>query len=181
MKVFDPSAKSSIVDTPIRKFNMKEKESSSNKKSMTFIIVFFTILLLAVSGLAIFLFIQNNQLKSNPTQALDEQSKEIKTNVGKLILLDSTEDISVATISDAEKLKQDNPEFYKNAANGQYILVSSKRAILYDKSRNIIINVAPIINPQTDSTSKTTAPTQTATSTPTPTTTEIVKTTTVKR
>jgi hypothetical protein len=51
---------------------------------------------------------------------------------------------TVATIVDVERLKQAN-EFYKAAKNGDHLIITDKRAILYDPDRDIIIDVVPVV------------------------------------
>lgn len=50
---------------------------------------------------------------------------------------------TVATIVDAEALKDAN-EFYQPAENGDHLVITAKRAILYDPDRDIILDVVPV-------------------------------------
>lgn len=51
---------------------------------------------------------------------------------------------TVATIVDIERLRQAN-EFYKVAENGDHLIITQKRAILYDPDRDIILDVVPVV------------------------------------
>ncbi len=50
---------------------------------------------------------------------------------------------TVATIVDVEKLRDRNV-FYKNAKNGDHLVVTPERAILFDSKANVIIDVVPV-------------------------------------
>lgn len=65
--------------------------------------------------------------------------------VGKHILLPEGETPLVATITDADTLRQEQP-FYQNAIDGDQLLIygESLRAIIYSPSRDIIVNVGPV-------------------------------------
>jgi hypothetical protein len=50
---------------------------------------------------------------------------------------------TVATIIDADALKEAN-EFYAPAQNGDHLIITETRAILYSAERNIILDVVPV-------------------------------------
>ena len=68
---------------------------------------------------------------------------QVLTKLGKHIELSQDVQPTVATIVDAEKLKNQN-EFYAHAENGDYLIVTPTRAILYSVARDIILNVMPV-------------------------------------
>lgn len=71
--------------------------------------------------------------------------------VQKHIDIDVSVEPTVATIVDAAKL-QAQSQFYKNAVNGDFLVVTPTRAILYSKTRDRIIDVTPVeIKPQPSS------------------------------
>lgn len=84
------------------------------------------------------------KLKANPEDATKQEVKKLTEAVGKLIDLPKGEDPTVATITDANKLK--DQAFFKNAQNGDKVLIYSKakKAILYRPSTNKVIEIAPI-------------------------------------
>ncbi len=88
---------------------------------------------------------QNAQsVLKNPNLAVEKETKQLINQVGKLLMLPKDETPTVATVTDAPKLK--NQPFFKNAKNGDKVLiyVKARKAILFDPKANIIIDVAPV-------------------------------------
>ncbi len=77
---------------------------------------------------------------------ITQNSKSLIEKAGQLILLPKNEDPSIATINNVALLQKDSP-FYKNARNGNILLIyfQAKKAYIYDPEKNIIINVGPLI------------------------------------
>ena len=117
------------------------KRKKFAKKLVGFLLFLLVITLAAASG---YFYWQYQKLSKSPLagqiQAEEENNRAVKA-VGKLMLLPTDETPVVATIADIDKLK-DVP-FYKNAKNGQKLIIYSnlKQAILYDPTTNMIINV----------------------------------------
>lgn len=109
--------------------------------------IILAILLLVVLGVLGFVAYQYQGLRSevakNGNQAQDKETKDLISEVGKLIDLPSGIP-TVATVKDINKLK--TQPFFAKAKNGDKILIyaSEKKAILYRPSENKIINVAPV-------------------------------------
>ena len=82
------------------------------------------------------------QQTGNPAQG-KEVAKQVVERVRKLIQLPTDVEPTVATIVDVEQLRQKNA-FYNKAKNGDHLIVTSDRAILYDPIANIIIDVVPV-------------------------------------
>ena len=75
-----------------------------------------------------------------------ENQEKARTIVQKVrALIDIPQDIepTVATIVDVDKLKERNP-FYEKAKNGDFLIVTPTRAILYDETANKILDVVPV-------------------------------------
>jgi cytoskeletal protein RodZ len=74
----------------------------------------------------------------------DAEVKKLVEKVGKLMILPD-ETPALATVDDKTKLAGE--EFFKNAENGDKVLIfsASKQAIIYRESQNKIINVGPIV------------------------------------
>ena len=76
-----------------------------------------------------------------------EVAKEVLAKVRAHMVVAETPEPTVATIVDIERLKQAS-EFYQVAENGDHLVITEKRAILYDPDRDIILDVVPVrINP----------------------------------
>ena len=114
------------------------------------------VVLAAALGYTIWL----NRSLSTPdaqTKIAEQQSQAIIDAVSKLITVPSDKP-TVATITDVAKLKQSNAAFYKDAVNGDVLLIYSTEAIVYRKSENKIIAVAPVVvNPTTEKSTKSTS------------------------
>lgn len=67
--------------------------------------------------------------------------------VSKHIVTKSDESPTVATIQDITVLQQQNAAFYKDAQNGDRLLVWSDKAVLYSPTRDMILAVLPISLP----------------------------------
>ncbi len=83
------------------------------------------------------------QLES-PSDAAKEEIATVVSAVGKLMLLPSDEDPTLATVSDKSKLG--GQAFFESAQNGDKVLIytKSKKAYLYRPSINKIIDIGPV-------------------------------------
>ncbi|MBP9773153.1 MAG: hypothetical protein KBD00_00810 [Candidatus Peribacteraceae bacterium] len=88
--------------------------------------------------------VQADQLQAggdNPQNV--EMAKGIVDKVRKLYSIPGDIDPTVAQIVDVDKLKEKN-SFYNFAKNGDYLIVTPTRALLYDPTKNIILDVVPV-------------------------------------
>ncbi len=93
------------------------------------------------------------------------KAKQIVDAVSQLIIVPQGEDPLIATINDADNLIKDQP-FYTGAINGDIVLIyqNAAKAIIYSPSRNIIVNVGPVLpEQQASSTAKVSTTTATTT------------------
>lgn len=86
-----------------------------------------------------------------------QRAKEIVAMVQKHLDIDTTVEPTVATIVDVKKLQAQNP-FYNKAKNGDFLIVTPTRAILYDAAADVIIDVVPVQIDQTPPSSQPTTP-----------------------
>lgn len=94
------------------------------------------------------LTVQMEQLQTGNDPQNVAAAKEIVDKVRKHIIVPGDIEPTVATIVDVETLKSRN-EFYKDAKNGDNLIVTPTRAILYDPDRDIILDVVPVqLTPQ---------------------------------
>lgn len=81
------------------------------------------------------------QTGNNPENVAEAQA--IIEKVRKHIAIPADVEPTVATIVDVEALKSRN-EFYANAKNGDHLIVTPTRAILYDPDTDMILDVVPV-------------------------------------
>ncbi len=99
------------------------------------------------------LSVKVEQLQTGNSPQNVAAAKEIVDKVKKHFVIPGDVDPTVATIVDAETLKARN-EFYKSAKNGDNLIVTPTRAILYDPVKDIILDVVPVqLQPQASSSS----------------------------
>lgn len=72
---------------------------------------------------------------------------DLISRVSKHIMVKQGETPTVATIQDINVLQQQNAAFYKDAQNGDRLLVWSDKAVLYSPTQDIILAVLPISLP----------------------------------
>lgn len=90
---------------------------------------------------------QLEEAKKSTQKNGEEVAKEVLAKVRNHMEIAETPAPTVATIVDVEKLKQTN-EFYKKAKNGDHLIITQNRAILYDPDRDRIVDVVPVrVNP----------------------------------
>lgn len=88
------------------------------------------------------LTVRLEQLQGN-NEENQQRAQQIVERVRGLIDIAADVTPTVATIVDVEKLRAQNP-FYNNAKNGDYLIVTPSRAILFDADRGVIIDVVPV-------------------------------------
>lgn len=88
------------------------------------------------------LTVRLEQLQGN-SQENQERAKQVVEQVRRLIDISVDVTPTVATIVDVLKLRAQN-SFYEKAENGDFLVVTPTRAILFDPDRNVIIDVVPV-------------------------------------
>jgi uncharacterized protein YpuA (DUF1002 family) len=89
------------------------------------------------------LMVQSGQNVANAEQN-KERAREIVTKVKQHFNLpDEDGEPTVAAIVDVEQLRKQNA-FYSKAENGDYLIVTTTRAVLYDPEGDRILDVAPV-------------------------------------
>ena len=112
------------------------------------VIVFLIVVVLIITGS--FVYYKNQKAKSQSSQVLslteqrEQENRKLIEKVGKLILLPTNEQPTIATITDKSQLS--TQPFFNNAVDGDKVLVyaNAKKAILYRPSTDKIIEVAPV-------------------------------------
>jgi hypothetical protein len=88
------------------------------------------------------LTVRLEQLQGN-NEANQAKAKEVVEKLQLLMDIDTSVEPTVATIVDVAKLQAQNP-FYLKAQNGDYLIVTPTRAILYREEDNKILDVVPV-------------------------------------
>lgn len=117
----------------------------SKKKIALFIVgILFLVLTTAPSVYFYKQYKDSQQKLANPAEAAKEEVAKIIASIGKLMVLPSDEEPTVATVADRDKLK--DQLFFTNAQNGDKVVIytKAKKAILYRPTTNKIIEVAPV-------------------------------------
>lgn len=86
---------------------------------------------------------QLSQPQTPPAQNEEAEKADILARVRTHIILPDDPKPTVAEILDAATLQARNV-FYKNAINGDYLIVTTTRAILYSPSKDMILDVMPL-------------------------------------
>ena len=118
--------------------------------------IFFGAVALLALLAAGFFFVQYQNERSNSPEEVAIRNQELSnTVVGKLagvLLLDKNVEPTVATIDNADSLREANADFYADAQDGDYLILYPQRAIIFRENANQVVNIAPIINTGADST-----------------------------
>lgn len=128
-------------------------EKSENKKSGKFVIILVVLFAVAIASF-VWSFSNYRSYKkqviflSTPEGQQDLAQKEMDAllkKVGRHIILPTDEQPTVASVLDPETLAKDQP-FYKGVQKGDKILifVKAQKAIVYNETSDIIVNVGPV-------------------------------------
>ena len=113
------------------------------KKSVLISFIILILLALGGAGAGIYYYRQYTQAIKRAADPKLEV-KELLTKLGKLIELPTTEEPTVATVTNADQIK--SQPFFTKAKNGYRVVLytNGRLAILYDDVANKIINVGTI-------------------------------------
>ncbi len=119
-------------------------EKNKSTISLKYVLIGLGVIILVLSVIAGFFYVQYQNLKKNPDQITKAENEALVEEVGKIYDLPKDETPTIATVIDKEKLK-DQP-FFANAQNGDKILIftKSKKAIVYRPKEKVIVNAGPI-------------------------------------
>jgi len=137
-------------------------------------IIFVVVLILSSLGAAAYFYNQYKEIKNNPNKISIDEINSLTTVISKFMDLPTDETPTLATVTDKEKLK--DQDFFKKSENGDKILIyaNAKKAILYRPSTQKVIEFAPLlIGNNNQNTMSTETPIETPTEAPTKIPTEI--------
>lgn len=81
---------------------------------------------------------------SSTTKLNDEQVAQVIAKIGTFLVVPADEQPSVVVIDDVQQ-RASQQAFYKDAKDGDVLVVYSNRAIIYDAKANKLVNVGPIV------------------------------------
>lgn len=83
------------------------------------------------------------QTQTESTEKNKEAAKKIVDQLKKHMEIDTSIEPTVAQIIDVKALQKQN-SFYNSAKNGDYLIVTSNRAIIFDPAKDVVIDVVPV-------------------------------------
>lgn len=89
------------------------------------------------------LTVRLEQLQTGNTSQNREAARKVIEQVKAHMQISTEVEPTVATIVNVEELRKRNP-FYNKAENGDHLIVTTDRAILYDSDKDIILDVIPV-------------------------------------
>lgn len=113
-----------------------------------FVVVFILLVVGSIRGIVYYRKYQSvKNMLPNPNVTPVDEVTDLLNRVGKLMVLPKDETPSIRTISDLEKVK--GQSFFANASLGDKLLVyeKNKKAILYNPTKNVIVEVGPVLLP----------------------------------
>jgi len=91
---------------------------------------------------------QLEEIKESTQQSGQQVADEVLSKVRSHMQIPDDPQPTVATIIDVQRLRETS-DFYNNAENGDHLILTETRAILYDPNEDQIIDVVPVIlNPE---------------------------------
>lgn len=124
-----------------------KKPKNNNGKILNIVLSILLVGALAAGG---FFYSKYRSVSGDPKKAVASknasETKDVLDAVNKVIFTESDKQPTVARVESPDTLKKSNPDFYKNVTAGDYLILYPQRAIVFRKSENKIINVAPIVD-----------------------------------
>jgi flagellar basal body-associated protein FliL len=121
------------------------KTSKKTRRVAPMTMILWVVVVVLAAGFG-YMYWKNNELTKPEAQTklAEQASQNVIDSVSKLIIVPEDKP-TVATITDVNKLRESNESFYKNAQNGDTLLLYSTQAIIYRSAENKIISVAPVV------------------------------------
>ncbi len=108
--------------------------------------IFFLLLVvfIIISGFAFNFYKKAGNIKDNPQSSVEQQTEDLVSRLGKLIILPEDETPVIMVVNDIEKLNKD--PFFAKAKNGDNVVFykNTGKIYLYDPVANKILEVAKI-------------------------------------
>lgn len=83
------------------------------------------------------------EIRQSTQQSGEDVAQRVLEQIRKHIDIPTDPQPTVATIIDVDRLRETN-EFYNQAKNGDHLIITERRAILYDADRDLVLDVVPV-------------------------------------
>ncbi len=117
--------------------------SVATPKHAAWPLVIVVAIIVAVLGYVTFLR-SSRPIFDGPGVGANDEISALVEKVAKHVSIKAGERPTVATVEDANLLRQQRPAFYSEAENGDKLLVWSDKAVLYSPRRDVVLAVLPI-------------------------------------
>lgn len=130
-----------------QKLSIKPNIKVNNTKGLKYFIAVLALIIIAQTF--IFFVFLNDKDENNSLSSFDEQNQELIEKLSSMILLPDS-DPAIYQINDIEKVRKSYGDFFKDAKEGDKLILYSDKAIIYRQSEQLIINVGPVLMLQED-------------------------------
>jgi hypothetical protein len=119
-------------------------KSKKNRKMAIFVLAVFLLMLIGTGSIAYYYYNKYKRALKNSAVEGKSEAQSLSDTIGKFMELPEGEDPTLATVTDAEKIK--DQLFFAKAQNGDKVLIytSNKKAILYRPATGKIIEVSAV-------------------------------------
>lgn len=116
------------------------------KKLILFCSIVIVGIIFLAASVSYFKLRQKNQLRHNPKAAQQAEEKEYVNELKNLTYPPDNETPSIAIIADADKARQSNATFYRQAKNGDVVLKYESIAYILDVKNHKLVNIGSVNN-----------------------------------
>ncbi len=122
--------------------NLATDEPTKKKGKFKRNLILFVVLLILILGGYLYI---TKGMTANNIEKVNKENLKLVQRVGELMILPQGEDPAIYNIDNPDVLKKEQA-FFANAEKGDKLLLYPKnsKAIIYNPTRNIIVNVGPI-------------------------------------
>lgn len=121
----------------------REKQSPEDIKTKRVIWVLAGVIILLIVGFGA-LYLRDKNILLNKQKIVTQEVDKLLADVSNLVALPIDEEPTIFTVMNVDILKQRDPEFYKNVAVGDKIIIYTTRAIIYRPISGEVINVTAV-------------------------------------
>lgn len=134
-----------VVEAPVEPVVVEKKRRFLRVSKKAVLLTIIGLIVILTPSVYFYNKYQDSQQKlKNPELSAKEANRALIGKVSKHAVLPTNEEPTIATVSDAAKLSNQN--FFNGAKNGDKVLVytKSKKAVLYRPSLDKVVNISPV-------------------------------------